>query len=139
MSSLVLFCKVSCSTSLTACVLLLLQTLQKWPVLLHSAHIFPYARVCLVGCMLPQYLHICFESVPDCDDLLGLTLHADLDIIILSDSFDSVIVFITATCVLCASTLFTHDRILSLVMVSFPLIVVSSLIILPRISLSLRP
>ena len=139
MSSLMLSCRISCFTSFTASVFLLLQTLWKRQVLLHSAHFFPYYGHCLGGCMLPQYLHICFEGVLDCDDLLGLTLSADLDIIILSNPFDPKIVFIRATCALCVYTVFAQDRIPSLVMVSLLIIVVSSLIIITSISLSLRP
>ena len=134
MSSSVLSCNVSYSTSFIALVLLLLHTFQKWPILLHSMHIFPYAGHCLSGWVLPQYLHICFDGVLGCVDLLWLSLWEYLDILILSNSF------ITADWALCTSSIiFAHDKIFSLVIVTFLFVVVSSLIISPSIFLSFSP
>ena len=139
MSSLVVCFIVSCSTSFTALVPLLLQTFWKWPILLHSMHIFPYTRHCLGGCVLPQYLQVCLNGVLDYIGPLGLSMWAYLATQILSNSFVSVMALITAAWVLCASILFAHDKIFSLVMVSFPFIVVNAFIISPNISLSLSP
>ena len=130
---------VSCSILFTALVLLLLQTFWKWPILLHSVYTFPYARHCLRGGVLMQYLHVCFNGMLNCVGPLSLfSLCACLATQILSNSFVSVVLLITAAWALCASTLFTHDKIFSLVMVSFPLIVVSFFMISPNIS-SLSP
>ena len=115
-----LSCIVSLSTSYMALVLLILHTFQKCPILLHFMHVFQNARHCLSGYVLPQYLHVCFKGVLDCVDLLRLSLWAYIDILILSNSLDSVMVLIPADWALCTSTLFIHDKMFSLVMVSFP-------------------
>ena len=137
MSSSVLSCTVSCSISFTTLFLMLLWTFQKWSILLHSVHIFPYARHCLGGYVLPQYLHVCFDGMLDCVGPFGFSLWACLATQIWSNSFVSVLVLIVTAWALCASTIFTYDKIFSLVMVSFTLTVVSSFIISPNIYLSL--
>ena len=129
MSSLALSCMVSCPTSCSALVFLLLQTVLKWPNLLHSMHTLPYAGYCLGGCKLPQYLHACHAGVLDCAGLFGLSLHADLDTF-LSNSLDSVILFITAAWALCVPTLFAHVRTLPFVIWMLPLHTVNSLFLL---------
>ena len=65
-SLLVSLSMISCSTSCTALLFLLLQTIQKWPVLLHSVHTLPYARHCLGWWKLPQYLYACCAGLHGC-------------------------------------------------------------------------
>ena len=85
----------SCSISLTALIFLLLHTLWKWPTLLHSMHILPYAGCCLGECVLPQYLHASHNGVLYCAGVLGLLAHTGLDTFIFY-LLVSVIVLITA-------------------------------------------
>ena len=106
----------SCSTFFMALVLLLLHTTWKWPILLHSMHVFPYARHCLGRWLLPQYLHICFMGILICVLLLRLSFHIFLAILILSNFFASVRLFITMDCALCTSTLLAHANTSSLEM-----------------------
>ena len=77
--------------------------------------------------MLLQYLQVCFDGVLDCVGPLGLYLQACLATQILSNSLVSVMVLITYVLTLCASILFAHDKIFSLMTLSFLFIVVSSL------------
>ena len=83
----------SCCTSFTALVFLLLHTALKWPILLHSVHVFPNAGHCLRGWLLLQYWHVCFVGVYVCMCLLGLSLCAFFVTFILSNSFASVRLF----------------------------------------------
>ena len=69
MSSPLLSCIVSCSMSFTTLVLLLPQTFWKWPILLHSMHIFPYSGCYLGGCVLHS---ICMSVSMVCWILLAL-------------------------------------------------------------------
>ena len=101
-------CMISCPSLLNAQVFLLLHTLWKWPTLLHSVHILPYAGHHLGGCVLPQYLYAGHDGVLCCAGVLGLLVHAGLVTFILLNSLDLVIALITAVWALCASTLFAH-------------------------------
>ena len=130
---------VSCPSLLTFLVFLLLHTLQKWPTLLHSVHILPYAGHCLGGCILPQYLNAGHDGVLCCTGILWLLVCTGLATFILLNSVDLVIVLIKAVWVLCASTLFTHARAFPLVICSIPFTVVNSLIIYSSTFLSLSP
>ena len=104
----------SCSTSFMALALLILYTALKWPILVHFVYFFPYARHCLVGWLLPQYLHICFAGLFVCMYLLGLSLCVFFTIFSLSNS-SSVRLFMMVDGVLCASTLFIEDNTFSVV------------------------
>ena len=102
----------SCSTSFMALVLLLLHTAQKWPNLLHSVHIFLYARHCLRQWLLLQYLLICFIGVLICVLLLRLSLHAFLTILILSQLKDKIIhhVILVRPCEVIGADMFTLNN-----------------------------
>ena len=138
-SSPVFSCMISYPSSLTALDFLLLHTLWKWPTLLHSIHILPYAGHCLGGCVLPQYLHAGHDGVLCCAGTLWLLVHIDLDTFILSNSLDSVIAFITAAWALFASTLFAHTSTFPLVICSSLFTVFNCLIISSSMFLSLSP
>ena len=60
---------ISISTSCTMQFLLLLHTFLKCPILLHAAHVFPYARHCLGAWLSPQYLHSRLWCVAMCASL----------------------------------------------------------------------
>ena len=123
---------VSCSILCMALVLLLLHTALKWPVLLHSVQVFPYARYCLWGMAVTTvsaclfHGHLCVSS--------GTVLVYIFDTFILSNSFAFVRLFMTADWAFCAPTLFAHANTFWL---SF--IFVSSKIISPSISVSFKP
>ena len=119
----------SCSTFLMVLALLLLHTTLKWPILLHSVYLFPYARHCLRGWLQPQYLHICFAGVFICMGLLVLSLCVFLTTFSLLNSFNSVRLFMMVDWDLCVFTLFTQDNTFSIVISSFSCIFVSSQII----------
>ena len=107
----------SCSNLFMALALLLLHTALKWPILMHSVHVFPYGlalsramavttiskQVCFVGmfvCMCHSrtvLVHVCFFIIFS-----------------LSNSFVSVRLLMMVDWALCASTLFTHDNTFSL-------------------------
>ena len=138
-SLLVSLSMISCSTSCTALLFLLMQTLLKSPVLLHSMYTLPYAGHCLGWWKLQQYLHACHARLVDCAWVCGLSLWIVLDTFILSNSFCSIILFIASAWALCAFTLFAHVRTLPLEMWSLFLDAINSLIISPNMSLSLSP
>ena len=52
-----------CCISFMALALLLLHTTLKWPILLHSVHLFPKAGYCLRGLLLPQYVYVSFAGI----------------------------------------------------------------------------
>ena len=130
---------ISSCSSLTALDFLPLHTLWKWPTLLHSVHILPYAGHYLGGCVLPQYLYAGCDGVLCCAGVLGLLVHAGLVTFILSNSLDSVIAFITAAWALCASLHFTHTRTFPLIICSSLFTVINSLIISSSMFFSLHP
>ena len=107
-SSSVYSCVTSCSISLTTLLFLLLQTLWKCPILLHSVHVLPHAGHCLHRYVPPQYLHGCCGVLLWCICILVLLFLTLLDTFILSNCLDSVIVFNTAVWVLCTSTILVH-------------------------------
>ena len=129
MSPPVLSCVISCFISFTALVFWLLHTLLKWLTLLQSLHVLPYARHCLGGFVLPQYLHAGCDGVLCCAVLLWLPVHICLDTFILSNSLHLVITLITVAWAHCASTLFTLTMTLPLVVCLSLFTVVNSLII----------
>ena len=126
---------MSISTSWTAWFLLLLQTFLKCPVLLHAAHIFPYAGHCLGLWLCPQYLHGCLWCVATCTSLCWV-LFDSVPFFILSNTLISVRSFNTAACTLCALTLLAHDSTSLLVICILLVLDVSSLIILSNMILS---
>ena len=128
----------SYSISLTALLFVLLHTLLKWPTLLYSMHVLPYAGHCLGGCVLPQYLHASCHGVLYCAGVLGLLACTGLDTFILLNSLVSVIALITAAWALCASTLFAHARTFPLVIWSSAITAINYFIISSSIFLSLR-
>ena len=136
--SLASFWTISCTTSSMALVLLCLHTTLKWPIFMHSVHVFPYTWHCLGWWLLLQYLHVCFMDILVCVFLLGLSLHAFFDILILSNTFASVIPLITADCVLCTLILFAHAKTFPLIIILSTFTFVSSQIISPSISVSLN-
>ena len=100
----------SCSTSFMVLALLLLHTALKWPILLHSVHLFPYAGHCLGGWLLPQYLHVCFAGIFVCVGLLGLALLVFFTNLSLSDSFTSVRLFMMVDWNICTLALFAQGN-----------------------------
>ena len=66
-------------------------------------------------------------------------LHMLFETLILSNSFASVILLMTADCALCALTLFAQANTFVLMMIPFSFTFVSFLIISPNISVSFKP
>ena len=129
---------MSISTSWTAQFLLLLHTFLKCPVLLHAAHVFPYAGHCLGGWLCLQYLHGCLWCVAICISLPWV-LFGSVPFFILSNALISVRSFNTIACALCASTLLAHASTSSLVICTLLVLDVNSLIILSNMILSFNP
>ena len=122
----------SCSTLFTAGALLLLHTTLKWPILLNSVHLFPYAGHCLRAWLLPQYLHISFVGIFVCMVCLVLSSCVFFTTFSLSYSFASVRLFIMVNWALCTLKLFAQDNTFLLVISSFSCIFASSQIISPN-------
>ena len=110
-----LVCPYCCSSNLHAACLGALQTALKWFSLPHSPHILSYAGHLLDGWTAPQYLHV----------LRSLMLF--------------LVCTPSTTCVLRASSYFTHLKTWSLVISSVLLMTLISLPIFLCMSLSLMP
>ena len=72
-------------------------------------HILPYTEHCLSWCNPPQYLHGCHCDVQPTGALV-VSSFAFFDTFILLNCLDSVSIFKTAACALCASTLFAQAQ-----------------------------
>ena len=96
---------VSTSISFTAPLLLLWHTFLKCPVLPHATHIFLYAGYCLGRCTLPQYWCGCHYNIWPTGSL-AVSSFALFNTFIFLNCLNSVSVFNTTVCTLCASTLF---------------------------------
>ena len=136
--SLSLSWTVSCSILSVAPVLLLLHYTLKWPILPHSLQVFAYARHCLSGWLLPQYLHVCFVGVFVCICLLGVSLCVFFIIFSLLNSFASMRLFMMVDWALCTLTLFAHDNIFSLVIFHFHLSLQAPRLFLPTYQCNLN-